>query len=226
MEKSTGGQAGAQFKVTDGNASVEVVYKGILPDLFREGQGVVVLGVEQPNGVFRASEVLAKHDATYMPKEVADALKKSGRWNPADRFAAARVHLERSASEASRVMAASSVQVCIMGAGPVGGTLACRLASAGVSVALIDRAALPPMENPAFDGRAYAIAAGRVRCWRTLGFGTSWTSRPIRSATSASVTDASAVRRLDCICISTIVRPARIPGHSAGWWRHDHCARP
>jgi 2-octaprenyl-6-methoxyphenol hydroxylase len=53
-----------------------------------------------------------------------------------------------------------SVQVCIMGAGPVGGTLACRLASAGVSVALIDQAALPPMENPAFDGRAYAIAAG------------------------------------------------------------------
>ncbi|HEY4173689.1 MAG TPA: UbiH/UbiF/VisC/COQ6 family ubiquinone biosynthesis hydroxylase [Rhodopila sp.] len=53
-----------------------------------------------------------------------------------------------------------SVQVCIMGAGPVGGTLACRLASAGVSVALIDQAVLPPMENPAFDGRAYAIAAG------------------------------------------------------------------
>ena len=53
-----------------------------------------------------------------------------------------------------------SVQVCIVGAGPVGGTLACRLASAGVSVALIDHAALPPMENPAFDGRAYAIAAG------------------------------------------------------------------
>ena len=55
---------------------------------------------------------------------------------------------------------ALSVQVCIMGAGPVGGTLACRLAGAGISVALIDHAALPPMENPAFDGRAYAIAAG------------------------------------------------------------------
>jgi 2-octaprenyl-6-methoxyphenol hydroxylase len=53
-----------------------------------------------------------------------------------------------------------SVQVCIMGAGPVGGSLACRLAGAGVSVALIDKAALPPMEHPAFDGRAYAIAAG------------------------------------------------------------------
>jgi cytochrome c-type biogenesis protein CcmE len=83
VERSTGGQAGAQFKVTDGNASVPVVFKGILPDLFREGQGVVVLGVAQPNGVFTASEVLAKHDETYMPKEVAEALKKSGRWNPA-----------------------------------------------------------------------------------------------------------------------------------------------
>jgi 2-octaprenyl-6-methoxyphenol hydroxylase len=53
-----------------------------------------------------------------------------------------------------------SVQVCVVGAGPVGGALACRLANAGVSVALIDQSALPPMENPAFDGRAYAIAAG------------------------------------------------------------------
>jgi cytochrome c-type biogenesis protein CcmE len=83
VEKTTGGHAGAQFKVTDGNASVLVVYKGILPDLFREGQGVVVLGTEQTDGVFRASEVLAKHDESYMPKEVADALKKSGHWNPA-----------------------------------------------------------------------------------------------------------------------------------------------
>lgn len=83
VEKSSGGQAGARFKVTDGNASVPVSYKGILPDLFREGQGVVVLGIEQADGVFRASEVLAKHDETYMPKEVAEALKKSGRWNPA-----------------------------------------------------------------------------------------------------------------------------------------------
>jgi cytochrome c-type biogenesis protein CcmE len=83
VERSSGGQAGARFKVTDGNASVLVSYKGILPDLFREGQGVVVLGVEQADGVFRASEVLAKHDETYMPKEVAEALKKSGRWNPA-----------------------------------------------------------------------------------------------------------------------------------------------
>jgi cytochrome c-type biogenesis protein CcmE len=80
---SAGGKAGVRFKVTDGNTSVEVAYKGILPDLFREGQGVVVLGVEQKDGSFQASEVLAKHDETYMPKEVADELKKSGHWNPA-----------------------------------------------------------------------------------------------------------------------------------------------
>ena len=68
--------------MTDGDASVEVTYVGILPDLFREGQGVVTLGAMRPDGTFRASEVLAKHDETYMPKDVADALKKSGHWNP------------------------------------------------------------------------------------------------------------------------------------------------
>jgi cytochrome c-type biogenesis protein CcmE len=73
----------ASFGVTDGKATVQVNYSGILPDLFREGQGVVVLGTLQPGGTFRASEVLAKHDANYMPKEVADELKKSGRWDPA-----------------------------------------------------------------------------------------------------------------------------------------------
>jgi cytochrome c-type biogenesis protein CcmE len=83
VEKSSGAKAGVRFNVTDGKASVPVVFSGILPDLFREGQGVVVLGIEQPNGIFRASEVLAKHDETYMPNEVADALKKAGRWNPA-----------------------------------------------------------------------------------------------------------------------------------------------
>src|SRR5436190_14793942 len=52
------------------------------------------------------------------------------------------------------------VEVCVIGAGPVGGTLACRLAEAGIATAVIDRTALPPMEHPDFDGRAYAIAAG------------------------------------------------------------------
>jgi cytochrome c-type biogenesis protein CcmE len=70
------------FRVTDGTTDVTVTYNGILPDLFREGQGVVTLGKLRPDGVFVASEVLAKHDENYMPKEVADALKKSGHWNP------------------------------------------------------------------------------------------------------------------------------------------------
>lgn len=72
----------ARFRVTDGGAMVDVTYVGILPDLFREGQGVVTLGSLERDGVFHAQEVLAKHDETYMPKDVADALKKSGRWNP------------------------------------------------------------------------------------------------------------------------------------------------
>ncbi len=83
VERSSGGRAGTRFSVTDGHVNVTVVFKGILPDLFREGQGVVVLGQERSDGLFYASEVLAKHDETYMPKEVAEALKKSGRWNPA-----------------------------------------------------------------------------------------------------------------------------------------------
>jgi cytochrome c-type biogenesis protein CcmE len=72
------------FRVTDGTAGVEVHYVGILPDLFREGQGMVALGTLAPDGSFRAQEVLAKHDETYMPKDVADALKKSGRWRPSE----------------------------------------------------------------------------------------------------------------------------------------------
>lgn len=78
-----GNQPVARFRVTDGAAAVSVTYAGILPDLFREGQGVVALGAMQADGSFRASEVLAKHDATYMPKEVVDALKKAGHWDPA-----------------------------------------------------------------------------------------------------------------------------------------------
>jgi cytochrome c-type biogenesis protein CcmE len=68
------------FRVTDGNADLRVAYDGILPDLFREGQGVVAEGKLRPDGVFIASSVLAKHDEKYMPPEVAEALKKSGRW--------------------------------------------------------------------------------------------------------------------------------------------------
>jgi cytochrome c-type biogenesis protein CcmE len=76
------GKPAAAFTVTDGGATVHVTYIGILPDLFREGQGVVAFGALKPDGTFRASEVLAKHDETYMPKEVEEALKKQGHWNP------------------------------------------------------------------------------------------------------------------------------------------------
>lgn len=69
-----------RFRITDLEKSVPVVYAGILPDLFREGQGVVANGRLGPDGVFVAREILAKHDENYMPPEVADALKKSGRW--------------------------------------------------------------------------------------------------------------------------------------------------
>src|SRR3974390_2298955 len=69
-----------RFEVTDGNRAIPVTYQGVLPDLFREGQGVVAEGALDSGGVFKADNVLAKHDETYMPKEVADALKKQGHW--------------------------------------------------------------------------------------------------------------------------------------------------
>ena len=69
-----------RFVVTDGKSSVPVPYSGMLPDLFREGQGVVALGTREADGTFAAHEVLAKHDEKYMPPEVVDALKRAGRW--------------------------------------------------------------------------------------------------------------------------------------------------
>jgi cytochrome c-type biogenesis protein CcmE len=75
-----GDNLNVRFEVTDGNKSVPVSYTGILPDLFREGQGVVTEGALDVAGTFKADSVLAKHDETYMPKEVADALKKQGHW--------------------------------------------------------------------------------------------------------------------------------------------------
>lgn len=68
------------FAVMDATTSVQVRYKGLLPDLFREGQGVVAEGVLEPSGTFRADTVLAKHDEKYMPREVSDTLKKQGYW--------------------------------------------------------------------------------------------------------------------------------------------------
>jgi cytochrome c-type biogenesis protein CcmE len=71
---------GVSFIVTDGKRAVPVHYQGVLPDLFREGQGMIALGALGPGGVFDASQVLAKHDERYMPPEVVDALKRAGRW--------------------------------------------------------------------------------------------------------------------------------------------------
>lgn len=75
-------EAGAtvRFVVTDMKADQPVTYTGLLPDLFREGQGVVTEGAVGPDGVFKADNVLAKHDETYMPKDVADRLKEQGLW--------------------------------------------------------------------------------------------------------------------------------------------------
>lgn len=81
VEEGSVAQAGSTvtFRITDLASTVTVAYTGILPDLFREGQGVVAEG-RMKGGVFIADQVLAKHDETYMPPEVADALKRSGQW--------------------------------------------------------------------------------------------------------------------------------------------------
>ncbi|MDG4900633.1 MULTISPECIES: cytochrome c maturation protein CcmE [unclassified Mesorhizobium] len=83
VEKGTivrGQGATVAFSVTDEQKSVKVTYTGILPDLFREEQGVITEGAFGPDGVFVADSVLAKHDERYMPKEVADGLKAKGVW--------------------------------------------------------------------------------------------------------------------------------------------------
>ncbi|QJR15010.1 cytochrome c maturation protein CcmE [Usitatibacter palustris] len=81
------------FRVTDTAKTIPVVYTGILPDLFKEGKGVVAQGRIGPDGIFRASEVLAKHDENYMPPEAAEALKKAG--HPMDKGAFAGQKTER-----------------------------------------------------------------------------------------------------------------------------------
>jgi cytochrome c-type biogenesis protein CcmE len=79
LERATG-DASVRFRVTDLETAIPVTFQGVLPDLFREGQGVVVEGMLGADGSFTASEVLAKHDENYMPPEVADAIKQSGHW--------------------------------------------------------------------------------------------------------------------------------------------------
>jgi cytochrome c-type biogenesis protein CcmE len=78
------GETEVRFAVTDTANTINVTYTGILPDLFREGQGVVTEGRLGPDGIFVADTVLAKHDENYMPKEVADALKAQGHWEGAE----------------------------------------------------------------------------------------------------------------------------------------------
>ncbi len=75
-----GNNLSVRFEVTDGKNVIPVNYQGALPDLFREGQGVIAEGALDAGGTFKADSILAKHDETYMPKEVADALKRSGHW--------------------------------------------------------------------------------------------------------------------------------------------------
>jgi len=75
-----GDNLSVRFEVTDGKTELPVSYQGVLPDLFREGQGVIAEGALDGGGMFNADTILAKHDEKYMPKEVADALKKSGHW--------------------------------------------------------------------------------------------------------------------------------------------------
>jgi cytochrome c-type biogenesis protein CcmE len=76
------------FSVTDGKRTVPVTYTGTVPDLFREGQGVVIEGRLAANGIFDATTLLAKHDARYMPPEVVEELKKEGRWKEGETAAA------------------------------------------------------------------------------------------------------------------------------------------
>ena len=84
-----GANLAVNFAVTDGKSTIAVAYQGLLPDLFREGQGIVAEGTIEPSGTFKADSVLAKHDEKYMPKEVAESLKKQGLWKGDENFGTA-----------------------------------------------------------------------------------------------------------------------------------------
>ncbi len=78
------------FSVTDNENSIDTIFSGVLPDLFREGQGVVMEGSLTPENIFEAKTVLAKHDENYVPKEVMEAMKEQGTWKGADEYNANR----------------------------------------------------------------------------------------------------------------------------------------
>jgi cytochrome c-type biogenesis protein CcmE len=84
-----GGSSTVTFEVTDQKRDIKVSYTGLLPDLFREGQGVVAEGTVQGPGLFHADAVLAKHDERYMPKDVTDKLKRTGTWRNDEKYARA-----------------------------------------------------------------------------------------------------------------------------------------
>ncbi|MEO1037941.1 MAG: cytochrome c maturation protein CcmE [Pseudomonadota bacterium] len=90
---------GANFTVTDGAAQIRILYTGSLPDLFREGQGIVAEGAFDEVGEFQAATVLAKHDETYMPPEVAAALREQGLWQDGQSYAPAVEALTPAAAE-------------------------------------------------------------------------------------------------------------------------------
>ena len=91
VHEANGRQVG--FRVTDGKTNIAVSYDGVLPGLFREGQGVVIEGRLRPDGTFAAATVLAKHDEMYMPPEVAEALKKEGRWKEGENIPAGKPYV-------------------------------------------------------------------------------------------------------------------------------------
>ena len=74
-----------EFKITDNETSIVVLYTGVLPDLFEENQGAIALGFLQADGKFKATEILAKHDENYLPKEIVDTLKEEGVYVPVDK---------------------------------------------------------------------------------------------------------------------------------------------
>jgi cytochrome c-type biogenesis protein CcmE len=97
-----GADSHVAFRITDGKTDIAVVYHGIVPDLFREGQGVVAEGKLAPGDVFDASTILAKHDERYMPREIVDALKKSGHWQEGAATEAAAAPLKPAAPAGAR----------------------------------------------------------------------------------------------------------------------------
>ena len=103
--KDSDGQV--RFAIADKASAVQASFRGELPDLFREGQGVVAQGEFDSQGVFEAKTVLAKHDEKYMPKEVVDALKKSGEWQKGDGSAPAPAASSKPVAEAARTGASS-----------------------------------------------------------------------------------------------------------------------